>query len=80
MTVRASWYDETEHTCICAARLEEGAKEERPALIIRTLDSDRPLWDIARELRTTVSAIQLANDLDADVAPAGTMLLIPIVA
>ena len=49
-------------------------------MVIRTLAADAPLWDIAKELRTTVSAIQIANDMDADVAPAGMMLLIPIVA
>ena len=74
------WYDDRPRQSIAAAELTEGPREERPAVVIRTLEADRPLWDIAKELRTTVSAIQAANDMDADVAPAGMMLLIPIVA
>ncbi len=78
--VHARWYDETPRQSVCAIELTEGPREERPAVIIRTLEADAPLWDIAKELRTTVSAIQIANDMYADVAPAGMMLLIPIVA
>ena len=74
------WYDTAQRRSVIAAELTEGPREERPAVVIRTLHSDVPLWDVAKELRTTVSAIQIANDMDADVAPAGTMLLIPIVA
>ena len=80
VAVHARWYDERPRQSICAAQLREGPREERPAVVIRTLEADAPLWDIAKELRTTVSAIQIANDMDADVAPAGMMLLIPIVA
>ena len=80
MALRLCWYDEGEKRCICALRLDEGPREERPAVIIRTLEEDAALWDIAKELRTTVSAIRTANDLEGETAPAGTMLLIPIVA
>lgn len=80
MALRLCWYDEGEKQCICALRLDEGPREERPAVVIRTLEEDAALWDIAKELRTTVSAIQIANDLDGEFASAGAMLLIPIVA
>ena len=54
---------------------------DRPAVIIRTVPEDSSIWEIAKELRTTVSAIQIANDMEEeDQVPAGTMLLIPIVA
>ena len=80
LALRLCWYDEGERQFLCALRLDDAPREERPAVIIRTLEQDAPLWEIAKELRTTVSAIQTANDLEGDLAPAGTMLLIPIVA
>ena len=80
VAAQVRWYDDAPRQSICALELTEGPREERPAVVIRTLAADAQLWDIAKELRTTVSAIQIANDMDADMAPAGTMLLIPIVA
>ncbi len=80
VAVFVRWYDDSQCESVCAASVEDAPREERPSVIIRTMDADVPLWDIAKELRTTVSAIQIANDMDADVAPAGMMLLIPIVA
>lgn len=79
--LRCDWYADRQLHSICGGTLEEGqAREDGPAVIIRTLESDGDLWDIAKELRTTVSAIQIANDMEEEIAPAGTMLLIPIVA
>ena len=79
--IRCDWYADAELRSICGGTLEEAQeREEGPAVIIRTLENDGELWDIAKELRTTVSAIQIANDMEEDIAPAGTMLLIPIVA
>lgn len=79
--LRCDWYADRQLHSICGGSLEEGeAQEDGPAVIIRTLESEGDLWDIAKELRTTVSAIQIANDMEEEVAPAGTMLLIPIVA
>lgn len=81
MAVQCTWYASTALSSVCKALLEEGGDlTERPAVIIRTLDEEQSMWSLAKELRTTVSAIQIANDLDGDTAPAGTMLLIPIVA
>ena len=66
---------------ICGGEYQPSdVQEERPCLIVRTLTQDTELWTLAKELRTTVSAIAIANDMDGDTAPAGTMLLIPIVA
>ena len=79
--LQCDWYADRELQSICGGTMEEGqAREDGPAVIIRTLESDGDLWDIAKELRTTVSAIQIANDMEEESAPAGTMLLIPIVA
>ena len=56
----------------------EMAKKDpnRPSLILRRLGRDS-LWDVAKSCRTTVSAIQNANDITDDCAP-NQMLIIPI--
>ena len=48
----------------------------RPSLILRRLGQES-LWDVAKSCRTTVSAIQNANDITDDCAP-NQMLIIPI--
>ena len=48
----------------------------RPSLILRRLGQES-LWDVAKSCRTTVSAIQNANDLGDD-CPQNKMLIIPI--
>ena len=80
LALRLCWYDGGEKRCVSALGLDDAPREERPAVVIRTLEEDTALWDVAKELRTTVSAIQTANDLEGETAPAGVMLLIPIVA
>ncbi len=81
VAAQCTWYAATALSSVCKAALEEEPElVERPAVIIRTLEEEQSMWSLAKELRTTVSAIQIANDLEGDVAPAGTMLLIPIVA
>lgn len=48
-------------------------------LLLRYVDKEQPLWDIAKSCGTTMDAIRQANELAADVSSvAGTMLLIPI--
>lgn len=81
MVIQCDWYSDAELRSISGGTwAQEKGQEELPAVIIRTMEEDCPLWDIAKELHTTVSAIQLANDMEEDSAQAGTMLLIPIVA
>ena len=48
-------------------------------LVLRYVNGEEPLWDIAKSYRTTVQAIRGANSLPEDAASAcGQMLLIPI--
>jgi hypothetical protein len=62
------------------AGIQLGAMEQkdpnRPSLILRRLGQES-LWDVAKNCRTTVSAIQIANNLTDDCAP-NKMLIIPI--
>lgn len=81
LAVQCIWHDERKYRSICGGTMEpEEGKTERPDVIIRTMQEDTDMWDIAKELHTTVSAIQIANDMEEDFVSAGTMLLIPIVA
>lgn len=81
MALRCEWYADAELRAVCGAEYEPGERaQDEPAVIIRTPETDVPLWDVAKELCTTVSAIRLANDMEGDTAPAGELLLIPIVA
>ena len=52
--------------------------ERRPAVILRRTDGEEEIWEIAKSLRTPMSAIRAANELEGPTAPANTMLLIPM--
>mgnify|MGYP003280816787 CR=1 FL=1 len=60
---------------------EEEPKEKTDAatLLLRYIEEEQQLWDIAKQCGTTAEAIRQANDLPADAAQvAHTVLLIPI--
>lgn len=50
----------------------------RPAVILRRIDAEEDVWEIAKQLRAPVEAVMQANDLTDGVAPANSMLLIPM--
>ena len=53
-------------------------EEERPGVILRRVETQCDVWDIAKEARTAIQGIVAANGLqDTQVEP-GTMLLIPM--
>ena len=48
-------------------------------LLLRYIDHERELWDVAKDCGATVDAIRKANDMAAEVSSVrNTMLLIPI--
>lgn len=49
----------------------------RPSVIIRRVEQGEGLWDVAKSCGSTVTDICGANDLSAEDAPKGTLLLIP---
>lgn len=51
---------------------------QRPSVILRRAGGQESLWSLGKTYGSTVEAIRQANDLTADSAPAGAMLLIPI--
>ena len=64
---------------VCGAEVNENAPEEgeQPSVIVRTVEAEQSLWDIAKACRTTVDAICQANGLQTPEVPAGRLLLIP---
>lgn len=60
---------------------EPQPKQEQVSLLLRYIEQEQQLWEIAKECGTTMEAIRHANDLPADAASVGhTVLLIPILA
>jgi hypothetical protein len=55
------------------------APPRRSPLTIYFAADGEPLWEIAKRYRTTVEAVRQENELTADTAAAGQMLLIPSV-
>jgi len=58
---------------------EEEVLPSRSPLTIYFATEGEPVWEIAKRYRTTVESIQVENELTADTAAAGQMLLIPSV-
>ena len=84
LSVTASGMAAAEEHCafrhITAAEAGEPQQDRSGVtLLLRYVDKEQPLWDIAKSCGTTMDAIRQANELAADVSSvAGTMLLIPI--
>jgi hypothetical protein len=64
-----------------AARLGEpdsdSGEGERPSIVLRRMERDESLWDVAKQCRTTRAAILSANELEREEDCGGRMLLIP---
>ena len=58
---------------------DEAVPPCRAPLTIYFAADGEPLWEIAKRYRTTVDAVRQENELSADTAAAGQMLLIPCV-
>lgn len=63
-----------------AGEIDEQSKAiaQRPGLIVRTVEKDTSLWDLAKRYSTTVSGIMTANHLETQVLGEDTMLLVPM--
>ena len=62
---------------ITAATLTESEPKEMPSLVLRRIDPQDTLWDIAKAYRADPDTICRANGLDSDAPLPGGMLLIP---
>lgn len=64
---------------LCAGEIEQSENEPTcSTVIVRMVEKDTPLWELAKAYRTTVEDIQGANQLDGSHLPEDTMLLLPI--
>lgn len=59
--------------------VEEGgeAAQVQPSIVLRLVQAEESLWDVAKRYRTTIQDIVRANELENEQAEEGTLLLIP---
>ena len=56
----------------------ESKQHGRPAIVLRRMAQQTPVWQIAKQYQAGVDAIVQANGLTTQEVSAGTMLLIPM--
>ena len=74
------WTALREEQVNCVTELKPSAVQEqgtRPSVVIRRVEREEALWDIAKACGSTVEDICGANGLTAGEAAEGTLLLIP---
>lgn len=57
---------------------QEEPDQDRPSVIIRTMQKDASLWEIAKAYGTTEAGIRAVNHLEGDRLAEDTLLLLPI--
>ncbi len=57
---------------------EEGSKNPTPSVIVKTIEKNTPVWDLAKHYRTTEHRIKAANGLNVDHIPDDMLVLLPI--
>ncbi len=75
-----TWTLTKEEQMNCVAEVKPSNVQDigvRPSVVIRRVERGEALWDIAKACGSTVSDICSANDLPADEAAVGALLLIP---
>ncbi len=66
-------------TTLCGGEItQEQAQTEKFCVVVRKNTKTQPLWELARQYRTSVAAIAQANGLETEEAEAGALLLIPV--
>lgn len=79
LTLQCQWHALCSFESISGGVVQ--AQEEtpdRPSVILRTIERDTSVWDIAKACNTTQERLTKANELQEDVVPAGTLLLLPL--
>lgn len=64
---------------IRAVSVQQTPQPARPAVILRRIAKDTPVWELAKNYQTTCQSICSVNDLREELVPAGTLLLMPLV-
>ena len=56
----------------------EGHVDSSPSLIVKTVEKNTSVWDLAKNYRTTEHRIKSANRLDTDHIPEDMLVLLPL--
>lgn len=76
--LQSEFYAKQPLKTLCGGEIVPLESPNLPQLLIRTVEQNSLLWDIAKIYGSTVSSIQAANDLQGTVVPQTDLLLIPI--
>ena len=72
-------YIQNSMKAICGGTVDDTEQTARKSeIIVRNVPADTPLWDLAKEYKTTEDEIMVANHLDSDHILEDTMLLVPV--
>lgn len=65
---------------LCGGSITETADQgsRSPSMIMRSMSREQPLWDVAKVYKTTVAALQSANEIESEYTPDHGLLLIPV--
>lgn len=79
IAVRCCSQEKLRTLCGGSIDTETQADVDRPSLIVRTVDKDTLLWDLAKTYGTTVADIMAANEMESENLAERAMLLLPMV-
>ena len=79
VSANAVFYTMQELKSICGGTIEQPSQSENrsPSIILRKIEQEQPLWDVAKAYATTVDALKMSNGIDGEFTPGSGMLLIP---
>ena len=66
-----------ETPCLAEIKNDDPFENDCPSVVVRRIRSGETLWKLAKEYRTTIDDIMIANSLESDEIIAGNMILIP---
>ncbi len=81
LQLSGSVYTVEQQTALASLELDESCRKENDsscALCIYYADPQESIWDIGKKYNTSVAGIMEENNLDHDILPQRTMLLIPM--
>ncbi len=70
-------YADEEIRGLCGGTLEEGKKDKRPSMILKTVPEGTHLWDLAKETGSTQKGIMEVNHLEQEILTEDLFLLLP---
>lgn len=78
LTMRCCSRQKLRTLCGGEIKKHDQTNQNQPTLIVRTVEKDTPLWDLAKAYGTTVEHITAANHLNDTILVEDSMLLLPL--